>query len=69
LTAALQITGQPSVLYYAVTIFRSANFGKSSAAFASLGVAFVKLVTTLYVGVKVRVLVQYKKNVPLGQRS
>jgi len=48
-----QITGQPSVLYYAVTIFRSANFGKSSAAFASLGVAFVKLITTLYVGFKV----------------
>eukprot|EP00241_Pyramimonas_parkeae_P021315 CAMPEP_0114279934 /NCGR_PEP_ID=MMETSP0059-20121206/2166_1 /TAXON_ID=36894 /ORGANISM="Pyramimonas parkeae, Strain CCMP726" /LENGTH=116 /DNA_ID=CAMNT_0001400295 /DNA_START=838 /DNA_END=1185 /DNA_ORIENTATION=+ len=30
-----QISGQPSVLYYAVTVFKSAGFGKSSSTLAS----------------------------------
>jgi hypothetical protein len=49
-----QLTGQPSVLYYAVTVFKSAGFGASSSTLASVGVASVKLVATLFAGLKVR---------------
>mmetsp|Transcript_124067 Transcript_124067/g.322294 ORF Transcript_124067/g.322294 Transcript_124067/m.322294 type:complete len:525 (-) Transcript_124067:52-1626(-) len=42
-----QITGQPSVLYFATNIFKSAGFG-SAAALSSLGVGFVKLLATLF---------------------
>lgn len=42
-----QITGQPSVLYFATDIFKGAGF-KSSAALSSVGVGFVKLVATLF---------------------
>merc|ERR1719262_1460364 len=42
-----QITGQPSVLYYATNIFKSAGFG-SSAALSSVGVGLIKLVATLF---------------------
>ena len=49
-----QLTGQPSVLYYAVTVFKSAGFGESSSTLASVGVASVKLVATLFAGLKVR---------------
>jgi sugar porter (SP) family MFS transporter len=42
-----QITGQPSVLYFATNIFKSAGFG-SSAALSSVGVGLVKLLATLF---------------------
>jgi len=42
-----QVTGQPSVLYYATNIFKSAGFS-STAALSSVGVAFVKLLATLF---------------------
>merc|ERR1711988_529424 len=42
-----QVTGQPSVLYFATNIFKSAGFG-SSAALSSVGIGFVKLVATLF---------------------
>jgi len=42
-----QVTGQPSVLYFATSIFKSAGFG-SSAALSSTGVGFVKLLATLF---------------------
>lgn len=48
-----QITGQPSVLYYAVSIFKSAGFGHSSSTLASVGVAGVKLLATLLASLKV----------------
>jgi len=41
-----QVTGQPAVLYFATNIFKDAGFG-SSAALTSVGVGFVKLVSTL----------------------
>lgn len=41
-----QVTGQPSVLYFATNIFKDAGFG-SSAALSSVGVGLVKLVATL----------------------
>jgi len=41
-----QVTGQPSVLYFATNIFKSAGFG-SSAALSSVGVGLVKLLATL----------------------
>lgn len=42
-----QITGQPSVLYFATNIFKSAGFG-SSAAMSSAGLGAVKLLATLF---------------------
>jgi len=42
-----QVTGQPSVLYFATNIFKSAGFG-SSAALSSVGIGFVKLLATLF---------------------
>eukprot|EP00933_Yihiella_yeosuensis_P017334 TRINITY_DN14500_c3_g1_i1.p1 TRINITY_DN14500_c3_g1~~TRINITY_DN14500_c3_g1_i1.p1 ORF type:complete len:516 (-),score=91.25 TRINITY_DN14500_c3_g1_i1:524-2071(-) len=42
-----QVTGQPAVLYFATNIFKGAGFA-SSAAFASVGVGFVKLLATLF---------------------
>jgi len=42
-----QVTGQPSVLYFATNIFKGAGF-KSSAALSSVGVGFVKLLATLF---------------------
>merc|ERR1712217_861488 len=42
-----QVTGQPSVLYFATNIFKSAGFG-SSAAISSVGVGLVKLLATLF---------------------
>mmetsp|Transcript_37337 Transcript_37337/g.104823 ORF Transcript_37337/g.104823 Transcript_37337/m.104823 type:complete len:512 (-) Transcript_37337:231-1766(-) len=42
-----QVTGQPSVLYFATNIFKGAGF-KSTAALSSVGVGFVKLVATLF---------------------
>merc|ERR1719247_1144220 len=42
-----QITGQPSVLYFATNIFKSAGFG-SAAALSSVGVGLVKLLATLF---------------------
>ncbi|KAK3282185.1 Vacuolar glucose transporter 1 [Cymbomonas tetramitiformis] len=48
-----QITCQPSVLYYSVTIFKSAGFGSSSSTIASVGVAAVKLVATMVAGLRV----------------
>mmetsp|Transcript_93620 Transcript_93620/g.146137 ORF Transcript_93620/g.146137 Transcript_93620/m.146137 type:complete len:517 (-) Transcript_93620:361-1911(-) len=41
-----QVTGQPSVLYFATNIFKSAGFG-SAAALSSVGVGLVKLLATL----------------------
>merc|ERR1712113_582058 len=41
-----QITGQPSVLYYATNIFKDAGF-KNSAALSSTAVGLVKLLATL----------------------
>lgn len=41
-----QVTGQPSVLYFATNIFKSAGFG-STAALSSVGVGLVKLLATL----------------------
>jgi len=48
-----QISGQPSVLYYAVTVFKSAGFGKSSSTLASVGAAAVKLLATVLASLKV----------------
>jgi len=42
-----QITGQPSVLYFATNIFKDAGLD-SSAALNSVGVGFVKLIATLF---------------------
>lgn len=42
-----QVTGQPSVLYFATNIFKSAGFG-STAALSSVGVGLVKLLATLF---------------------
>jgi len=42
-----QVTGQPSVLYFATNIFKDAGFG-SSAALSSVGVGLVKLIATLF---------------------
>mmetsp|Transcript_20485 Transcript_20485/g.37249 ORF Transcript_20485/g.37249 Transcript_20485/m.37249 type:complete len:520 (-) Transcript_20485:58-1617(-) len=42
-----QITGQPSVLYFATNIFRSAGFGES-AALSSVGLGLVKLLATVF---------------------
>jgi MFS family permease len=42
-----QVTGQPSVLYFATNIFKDAGFG-SWASLPSLGVGFVKLIATLF---------------------
>eukprot|EP00413_Alexandrium_margalefii_P006635 CAMPEP_0204524452 /NCGR_PEP_ID=MMETSP0661-20131031/7384_1 /ASSEMBLY_ACC=CAM_ASM_000606 /TAXON_ID=109239 /ORGANISM="Alexandrium margalefi, Strain AMGDE01CS-322" /LENGTH=522 /DNA_ID=CAMNT_0051530209 /DNA_START=118 /DNA_END=1686 /DNA_ORIENTATION=+ len=42
-----QVTGQPSVLYFATKIFQSAGFGHSAAK-QSVGVGLVKLVATLF---------------------
>jgi len=42
-----QVTGQPSVLYFATNIFKDAGFG-SSAALSSVGVGLVKLLATLF---------------------
>ncbi|XP_075427413.1 solute carrier family 2, facilitated glucose transporter member 10 [Ascaphus truei] len=43
-----QLTGQPNILYYASTIFRSAGFqSNSSAVLASVGLGAVKVVSTL----------------------
>jgi len=42
-----QVTGQPSVLYFATNIFKSAGFG-SAASLSSVGVGFVKLLATLF---------------------
>merc|ERR1712217_276687 len=41
-----QVTGQPSVLYFATNIFKSAGFG-TAAALSSVGVGLVKLLATL----------------------
>mmetsp|Transcript_15902 Transcript_15902/g.38495 ORF Transcript_15902/g.38495 Transcript_15902/m.38495 type:complete len:511 (-) Transcript_15902:346-1878(-) len=41
-----QVTGQPSVLYFAPNIFKDAGFN-NTAALASFGVGFVKLIATL----------------------
>merc|ERR1719414_2280081 len=41
-----QITGQPTLLYFASTIFRNAGLGASSAALSSVGVAAVKVAAT-----------------------
>merc|ERR1712113_66341 len=41
-----QVTGQPSVLYFATNIFKSAGFG-NGAALSSTGVGLVKLLATL----------------------
>ena len=41
-----QVTGQPSVLYFADTIFTSAGFG-NAADLSSVGVAAVKVAATL----------------------
>ncbi|KAM4031320.1 solute carrier family 2, facilitated glucose transporter member 10 isoform 2-T3 [Anomaloglossus baeobatrachus] len=44
----LQLTGQPNVLYYASTIFRSVGFqSNSSAVLASVGLGVVKVLSTL----------------------
>merc|ERR1719375_2718583 len=42
-----QVSGQPSVLYFATNIFKSAGFG-TSAALSSVGVGLVKLLATLF---------------------
>merc|ERR1719436_1695046 len=42
-----QVTGQPSVLYFATNIFKSAGFG-ATAALSSVGVGLVKLLATLF---------------------
>jgi len=42
-----QVTGQPSVLYFATNIFKDAGFG-SGAALSSVGVGLVKLLATLF---------------------
>ena len=47
-----QVTGQPSVLYYANNIFKAAGFD-DNAAIASVTVAFVKLIATVFSVLKV----------------
>jgi sugar porter (SP) family MFS transporter len=47
-----QVTGQPSVLYYAVSIFNSAGFN-TSATIASVGLGFTKLIATGFAVAKV----------------
>uniref|UniRef100_A0A6I8NTH7 Solute carrier family 2, facilitated glucose transporter member 10 n=1 Tax=Ornithorhynchus anatinus TaxID=9258 RepID=A0A6I8NTH7_ORNAN len=48
LVLSQQLTGQPNVLYYASTVFRSVGFrGGSSATLASVGLGAVKAVSTL----------------------
>lgn len=42
-----QVTGQPSVLYFATNIFKSAGFA-GAAALSSVGVGLVKLLATLF---------------------
>merc|ERR1719276_310678 len=42
-----QVTGQPSVLYFATNIFKSAGF-QNGAALSSTGVGLVKLLATLF---------------------
>lgn len=42
-----QVTGQPSVLYFATNIFKSAGFG-DSAAISSVGVGLVKLLACVW---------------------
>uniref|UniRef100_H3AK82 Solute carrier family 2, facilitated glucose transporter member 10 n=1 Tax=Latimeria chalumnae TaxID=7897 RepID=H3AK82_LATCH len=49
LVLSQQLTGQPNVLYYASTIFRSVGFqSNSSAVLASVGLGIVKVVCTLF---------------------
>ena len=43
-----QITGQPTVLYFTTTIFRSTGLGTSSAALSSVGVAAVKVFAMIF---------------------
>ncbi|XP_032897795.1 solute carrier family 2, facilitated glucose transporter member 10 [Amblyraja radiata] len=48
LVLSQQLTGQPNVLYYASTIFKSVGFqSNSSAVLASVGLGVVKVMTTL----------------------
>jgi len=47
-----QVTGQPSVLYFATNIFKMAGFA-GAAAWSSVGVGLVKLVATLFTVFKV----------------
>ncbi|XP_059836774.1 solute carrier family 2, facilitated glucose transporter member 10 [Hypanus sabinus] len=48
LVLAQQLTGQPNVLYYASTIFKSVGFHQNnSAILASVGLGIVKVITTL----------------------
>ncbi|GCB76088.1 hypothetical protein scyTo_0015425 [Scyliorhinus torazame] len=48
LVLSQQLTGQPNVLYYASTIFRSVGFqSNASAVLASVGLGTVKVITTL----------------------
>jgi MFS family permease len=47
-----QVTGQPSVLYDATNIFKSAGFG-NTAALSSVGVGIVKLIATLFTAFRV----------------
>ncbi|XP_048464502.1 solute carrier family 2, facilitated glucose transporter member 10-like [Rhincodon typus] len=48
LVLSQQLTGQPNVLYYASTIFRSVGFqSNASAVLASVGLGIVKVVTTV----------------------
>jgi sugar porter (SP) family MFS transporter len=43
-----QATGQPSVLYYATNIFKSAGFASGFAAWSSVVIGVVKLIATLF---------------------
>lgn len=43
-----QVTGQPSVLYYATNIFKSAGFASGFAALSSVAIGVVKLIATLF---------------------
>ncbi|XP_072412475.1 solute carrier family 2, facilitated glucose transporter member 10 isoform X1 [Chiloscyllium punctatum] len=48
LVLSQQLTGQPNVLYYASTIFRSVGFrSNASAVLASVGLGIIKVVTTV----------------------
>ncbi|XP_041061164.1 solute carrier family 2, facilitated glucose transporter member 10 [Carcharodon carcharias] len=48
LVLSQQLTGQPNVLYYASTIFRSVGFqSNASAVLASVGLGIVKVITTV----------------------
>jgi sugar porter (SP) family MFS transporter len=42
-----QVTGQPSVLYYATNIFKAAGFAGAAATLSSVGIGVVKLFATL----------------------